>query len=142
MMSGRILVVGSLNMDLVVHAPRHPHGGETLLGSGFATYPGGKGANQAVAVARLGGLSKVMVVGCATCVAECAAGGEREVETLAPLLALALKEKGNAQLARQCFVEAVFVDPDSASPAWAEIDLPAGTPGADPLRSRLSARPR
>jgi ribokinase len=54
-MKGNIIVVGSLNMDLVVHAPRHPRGGETLLGSGFATYPGGKGANQAVAAARLGG---------------------------------------------------------------------------------------
>ena len=57
-------------------------------------------------------------------------------------VALALKEKGDSRLARQCFVEAVFVDPDSASPAWAEIDLPAGMAGADPLRSRLSALPR
>ena len=61
-MSGNIIVVGSLNMDLVVHAPRHPHGGETLLGSGFATHSGGKGANQAVAAARLGG--HVTLIGC------------------------------------------------------------------------------
>ncbi len=50
-----ILVVGSVNMDLVVRAPRTPVPGETVLGSGFVSSPGGKGANQAVAVARLGG---------------------------------------------------------------------------------------
>ncbi|MHB0876376.1 MAG: hypothetical protein ACYC5O_10080 [Anaerolineae bacterium] len=55
---------------------------------------------------------------------------------------LALKQKGDATLARQCFVEAVFNDPDSASLAWAEIVLPPGMAGADPLRSRLSALPR
>ena len=49
-----ILVVGSINMDLVVRAPQMPAPGETVLGSGFATAPGGKGANQAVAVARQG----------------------------------------------------------------------------------------
>jgi ribokinase len=45
---------GSLNMDLVCQAPRLPLPGETLLGTQFTTVPGGKGANQAVAVARLG----------------------------------------------------------------------------------------
>lgn len=49
-----ILVVGSLNMDLVVQMPSIPRPGETLLGGKFATFPGGKGANQAVAAARLG----------------------------------------------------------------------------------------
>ncbi len=49
-----ILVTGSMNMDLVVRSPRHPKPGETLLGGEFATFPGGKGANQAVAAARLG----------------------------------------------------------------------------------------
>lgn len=51
----RIVVVGSFNMDLVVRMPTIPRPGETLLGGVFATYPGGKGANQAVAAARLGG---------------------------------------------------------------------------------------
>ena len=50
-----ILVVGSINMDLVVRAPHMPTPGETVLGEGFATAAGGKGANQAVAVARQGG---------------------------------------------------------------------------------------
>jgi ribokinase len=53
--SGGIVVVGSLNADLVVRAPRFPEPGETITGSGFAVFPGGKGANQAVAAARLGG---------------------------------------------------------------------------------------
>ena len=50
----KILVIGSLNMDLVVHVPRVPNNGETLLGTEFHRYFGGKGANQAVAVARQG----------------------------------------------------------------------------------------
>lgn len=49
----RLCVVGSLNIDLVVRAPRLPAPGETLLGGTFSTSPGGKGANQAVAAARL-----------------------------------------------------------------------------------------
>lgn len=49
-----IVVLGSLNMDLVARVPRRPAGGETLTGSDFKTLPGGKGANQAVAAARLG----------------------------------------------------------------------------------------
>ena len=53
-MSTSIVVVGSLNMDLVMRMDRAPAGGETLPGRDFATLPGGKGANQAVAAARLG----------------------------------------------------------------------------------------
>ncbi|MBN1814018.1 MAG: ribokinase [Anaerolineae bacterium] len=60
-MAARITVVGSLNMDLVVRAPRIPRPGETILGGEFHTAPGGKGANQAVAAARLGG--QVSMVG-------------------------------------------------------------------------------
>ena len=50
-----VLVVGSANMDLVVRCNRFPRPGETVLGNDFGMYPGGKGANQAVACARLGG---------------------------------------------------------------------------------------
>jgi ribokinase len=57
----RIVVVGSFNMDLVVRLPVIPKPGETLLGGTFAAYPGGKGANQAVAAARLGG--QVIMIG-------------------------------------------------------------------------------
>lgn len=58
----RIVVVGSVNMDLVVRAPRIPSAGETILGESLAEYPGGKGANQAVAAARLHG--QAAMVGC------------------------------------------------------------------------------
>jgi len=56
-----IVVVGSLNMDLVVETPTIPLAGETVLGKNFATFPGGKGANQAVAAARLG--AQVSLIG-------------------------------------------------------------------------------
>lgn len=56
-----IVVFGSINMDLVVRAPHIPVPGETILGSDFVTVPGGKGANQAVAAARLG--ASVQMVG-------------------------------------------------------------------------------
>ncbi|MYN47195.1 ribokinase [Pseudoduganella sp. FT93W] len=49
-----VVVVGSLNMDLVFRVPRMPVAGETLQGHGYVTAPGGKGANQAVACARMG----------------------------------------------------------------------------------------
>ena len=49
-----VVVVGSINLDLVANTPRIPHAGETLIGDGFQTHHGGKGANQAVAAARLG----------------------------------------------------------------------------------------
>ena len=49
-----ITVVGSINQDLVVRVPRHPVPGETILGTEHFTAFGGKGANQAVAAARLG----------------------------------------------------------------------------------------
>ncbi len=56
-----IVVVGSLNMDLVVEVPTIPQPGETVLGKNFNTFPGGKGANQAVAAARLG--AQVSLIG-------------------------------------------------------------------------------
>ena len=57
-----IVVVGSINMDLVARTPQIPHAGQTLIGTDFTTTPGGKGANQAVAVARLG--YPVHMIGC------------------------------------------------------------------------------
>ena len=53
-MAKQIVVVGSVNLDLVCSGKRIPAPGETLMGENFQTFFGGKGANQAVAVARLG----------------------------------------------------------------------------------------
>ena len=53
-MSGRVIVVGSVNIDLVVAVARLPGPGETVIGGRFARHHGGKGGNQAVAAARLG----------------------------------------------------------------------------------------
>ncbi|MGP3779474.1 ribokinase [Halanaerobium saccharolyticum] len=50
----KILVIGSMNMDLVVETERYPEEGETLIGGKFEQIPGGKGANQALAAAKLG----------------------------------------------------------------------------------------
>ena len=61
-MSGRVVVVGSLNVDLVTRVARHPRPGETVLGDGLRRLPGGKGANQALAAARAG--AEVVLVGC------------------------------------------------------------------------------
>jgi len=58
----KVLVVGSINMDLVVETAHFPAPGETLLGRRFSTFAGGKGANQAVAARRLG--AQVTMLGC------------------------------------------------------------------------------
>lgn len=58
-----LLVVGSANLDFVVRAPHVPAPGETVLGHDFSTFPGGKGANQAVACARAGGVETRMLLG-------------------------------------------------------------------------------
>ncbi|PRX28889.1 ribokinase [Orenia metallireducens] len=61
-MSNDILVIGSMNMDLVVQTPRAPKKGETIMGNKFSQIPGGKGANQALAAGKLGG--EVNFIGC------------------------------------------------------------------------------
>ena len=61
-MAARLTVVGSINLDLVAQAERLPRPGETVSGARFSRVPGGKGANQAVAAARLG--ADVALVGC------------------------------------------------------------------------------
>ncbi|WP_338752177.1 ribokinase [Bacillus sp. FJAT-52991] len=58
----KIVVIGSSSMDLVVTSAKRPVAGETVLGDSFKTVPGGKGANQAVAAARLG--AEVYMIGC------------------------------------------------------------------------------
>jgi ribokinase len=77
-MQAKVVIVGSLNMDLVTRAPRLPRAGETLAGQSFVTVPGGKGANQAVAAARLG--ASVAMIGC---VGDDAYGGQLRAALLA-----------------------------------------------------------
>jgi ribokinase len=74
----RLTVVGSINLDLVARAERLPRPGETITGATFSQIPGGKGANQAVAAARLG--AQVTMVGCVgtDALAEPALAGLRE----------------------------------------------------------------
>jgi len=60
-MTGRVAVLGSANLDLVVDVDRHPGPGETVLGGDLRRNPGGKGANQAVAAARAGGATTAFV---------------------------------------------------------------------------------
>lgn len=72
---GVILVAGAINTDLVATMNRAPEAGETITGTSFATYGGGKGANQAVAAARSGG--SVSLVGA---LGDDAFGGERRTD--------------------------------------------------------------
>ena len=60
--SGKIIVVGSMNIDTVVHVPRLPTAGETVLSSGVTLLSGGKGANQSVGAGKLDG--QVYAIGC------------------------------------------------------------------------------
>lgn len=87
MSTGTVVVVGSANADLVLRVERHPVPGETVLGSDARRYPGGKGANQAVAAARLG--ADVALVG------RVGADGEGE------MLTGALREAGASVAALQ-----------------------------------------
>lgn len=89
-----IVVLGSLNMDLVVRSGHIPRPGETVRGEGFSTIPGGKGANQAAAAARLG--ASVEMIG--------RVGGD----SFGPLLLENLRAQGVG-------VAHVRVDPDAPS---------------------------
>ncbi|WP_062108837.1 ribokinase [Bacillus niameyensis] len=60
MAQNKITIIGSMNMDIVVEAPRFPLGGETITGNRISFIPGGKGANQAVAAARLGAVTTMI----------------------------------------------------------------------------------
>ena len=64
-MAKRILVIGSLNMDMVIEMKAMPRTGETVLGNTLAYVPGGKGANQTYAAGKIGG--NVAMLGCVGC---------------------------------------------------------------------------
>ncbi len=100
-----IVVVGSLNADLVVNVARFPRPGETVLGSAFKQFPGGKGGNQAHAAAKLGGPSvAVSMIG--------QVGGDSHGAWLRDNLAAA-----------GCDVDGVGVDPSvSSGMAFIQVD--------------------
>jgi hypothetical protein len=89
---------------------------------------------------------KVLLVGCATCVAECAAGGEKEVETLAPLLRMALKKQGRdieivtATLEKQCDWEFVETLAEKVAAVEAVMSIACGI-GVQALAERFDPKP-
>jgi ribokinase len=97
----RLTVVGSINLDLVVRAERLPRPGETVSGATLSRVPGGKGANQAVAAARLG--AEVRMLGCV---------GHDELadEALASLREVGVEERVREQEQAQTGVALVTVD--------------------------------
>lgn len=95
---------------------------------------------------KLDGHKRVLLAGCATCVAECASGGEKEVETLAPLLSLAFKEKGSeieiitAIIEKQCEWEFIEELGEKAKGVDAIMSLACGI-GVQALAERFSDLP-
>jgi len=97
-------------------------------------------------VEKLRGHKKVLLVGCATCVAECAAGGEREVKTLAPAVEMAMKKDGNpveiitAVPERQCEWEFIEELADKVSQVDAVLSIACGI-GVQAMAERFSKVP-
>ena len=95
---------------------------------------------------KLSGYNKVLLVGCATCVAECSAGGEKEVETLAPLLRMALKVNGHdieiltAMLEKQCEWEFVEEVAELVGQVDAVLSLACGI-GVQAMAERFDDKP-
>jgi ribokinase len=124
MAAPRIVVVGSINLDLVARCERLPRPGETISGASFSRFPGGKGANQAVACARLG--ADVTFVGAVgrDPVAEEALAGMR-----AEGVALGLEESdeptGVALILVDSSGETVIVVAPGANATLGEVELPA-----------------
>ena len=102
--AARVVVCGSINMDLVVRVPRLPAAGETLRGERFATVPGGKGANQAVAAARLGAQANML---------GCVGGDLFGTQLRAGLAAAGVETAGVAEVAGESSgIAMIFVMPD------------------------------
>ena len=74
-----IFVAGSANLDFVVRSAHIPVPGETVLGRDFQTFPGGKGANQALACARAGGVETAMLLALGASVSVVGANGKRVI---------------------------------------------------------------
>ena len=131
MMSRTITVVGSVNLDLVVRCDQLPRAGETVLGDDFAKFPGGKGANQALAASRLG--ADVIMIGCV--------GADAEAETALALLRADGMDLGHCRVSERAptGVAMIAVAPDGdnqivvasgANSALSVTDLPDRIEGA------------
>jgi ribokinase len=135
-MDARVFVFGSINTDLVVYVERLPAPGETVSGGRFAQFPGGKGANQAVAAARAG--ARVQMHGC---LGDDAFGRERLVSLQAAGVSaegvrlVAGAASGIAQIAVDRAGENTIVVAPGANLAFeaAGVDLPAASGGARPV---------
>jgi ribokinase len=120
----RIAVVGSINLDLVALCERLPRPGETVSGATFARYPGGKGANQAVALARLGAdVTMIGVVG-RDPFAEEAVAGLREAGVQLDV-ASSDEPTGIATIVVDAAGETLIVVAPGANAALADFELPA-----------------
>ena len=122
-MRPRIVVVGSINLDLVVRVPTLPRPGETVGGGTFAQVPGGKGANQAVACARLG--SEVTLIGAVgrDAVAEEALAGLRQAG-VALRLAQAPEHTGVALIQVDTAGETTIAVAPGANATLGAVELP------------------
>jgi uncharacterized protein YrzB (UPF0473 family) len=95
---------------------------------------------------KLSGYDKVLLVGCATCVAECAVGGEKEVETLAPLLRMALREQGHdveiqtTTLEKQCEWEFIEEVAETVAQVDAVLSIACGI-GVQAMAERYAETP-
>jgi ribokinase len=119
----RIAVVGSINLDLVARCERLPRPGETVTDATFARYPGGKGANQAVACARLG--AEVTMIGAVgdDAFAEEALAGLRAAGVRLELAA-SREPTGVATILVDAAGETVIVVSPGATADLAEFELP------------------
>jgi len=136
----RIVVVGSINMDLVTVTARFPGAGETLMGERFLTVPGGKGANQAVAAARLGArVSLVGALGRDAFGDQLHAGLQREGIDLAHVRRLDDTESGTASITVAGGENQIVVVPAAnARVTAAQVESSAGVfDGADAVLLQL-----
>ncbi len=123
-MAPRIAVVGSINLDLVARCDRLPRPGETVGGASFSRVPGGKGANQAVACARLG--AEVTMIGSVgpDSFADEALAGLREAQVTLELVEAA-EPTGVALILVDAAGETEIVVAPGANATLGEVDLPA-----------------
>ncbi|MBA3380329.1 MAG: ribokinase [Actinobacteria bacterium] len=124
MSSARVTVVGSVNLDLVAHCERLPRAGETISGATFSRIPGGKGANQAVACARLG--AEVTFIGAVgkDFFAEEALAGLRDVDVSLDLR-IGDEPTGVALILVDASGENQIVVAPGANSTLGEVELPA-----------------